>query len=78
MFVHQIRVMVSKIKLKVLKAKVKSSCDRFNFDRGSSVTAVEALKQAGAEVLGVVAIFTYGLKKQMIHLAIFNYLLHFK
>ena len=46
------------------KAKVKSSCDRrFNFDRGSSVTAVEALKQAGAEVLGVVAIFTYGLKK---------------
>lgn len=67
--------MVSKIKLKVLKAKVKSSCDRrFNFDRGSSVTAVEALKQAGAEVLGVVAIFTYGLKKQMIHLAIFNYL----
>lgn len=56
--------MVSKIKLKVLKAKVKSSCDRrFNFDRGSSVTAVEALKQAGAEVLGVVAIFTYGLKK---------------
>lgn len=71
--------MVSKIKLKVLKAKVKSSCDRrFNFDRGSSVTAVEALKQAGAEVLGVVAIFTYGLKKQMIHLAIFNYLLHFK
>ncbi|HCX9633680.1 TPA: orotate phosphoribosyltransferase [Staphylococcus aureus] len=30
---------------------------------GSSVTAVEALKQAGAEVLGVVAIFTYGLKK---------------
>ncbi len=29
---------------------------------GSSVTAVEALKLAGAEVLGVVAIF-YGLKK---------------
>ena len=57
------------------KSEGKSSCDRrFNFDRGSSVTAVEALKQAGAEVLGVVAIFTYGLKKQMIHLAIFNYL----
>ena len=30
---------------------------------GSSVTAVEALKDAGADVLGVVAIFTYGLKK---------------
>ncbi len=30
---------------------------------GSSVTAVEALKLAGAEVLGVVAISTYGLKK---------------
>lgn len=30
---------------------------------GSSVTAVDALKEAGAEVLGVVAIFTYGLAK---------------
>ncbi|MDG0843316.1 orotate phosphoribosyltransferase [Staphylococcus equorum] len=30
---------------------------------GSSIAAVEALKEAGAEVLGVVAIFTYGLKK---------------
>lgn len=30
---------------------------------GSSVTAVEALREAGADVLGVVAIFTYGLKK---------------
>lgn len=30
---------------------------------GSSVTAVEALKEAGADVLGVVAIFTYGLNK---------------
>lgn len=30
---------------------------------GSSITAVDALKEAGAEVLGVVAIFTYGLKK---------------
>ena len=29
---------------------------------GSSITAVEALKDAGADVLGVVAIFTYGLK----------------
>ncbi|MBX5318018.1 orotate phosphoribosyltransferase [Staphylococcus caprae] len=30
---------------------------------GSSVTAVEALRDSGADVLGVVAIFTYGLKK---------------
>ncbi|MBI5974552.1 orotate phosphoribosyltransferase [Staphylococcus canis] len=30
---------------------------------GSSITAVEALREAGADVLGVVAIFTYGLKK---------------
>ncbi|MBF7017335.1 orotate phosphoribosyltransferase [Staphylococcus durrellii] len=30
---------------------------------GSSITAVNALKEAGAEVLGVVAIFTYGLNK---------------
>ena len=30
---------------------------------GSSVTAVDALKEASAEVLGVVAIFTYGLAK---------------
>ena len=30
---------------------------------GSSITAVEALREAGAQVLGVVAIFTYGLTK---------------
>ncbi|UDI78479.1 orotate phosphoribosyltransferase [Staphylococcus taiwanensis] len=30
---------------------------------GSSITAVEALQEAGAEVVGVVAIFTYGLAK---------------
>ena len=30
---------------------------------GSSITAVEALREAGADVLGVVAIFTYGLCK---------------
>lgn len=30
---------------------------------GSSITAVEALREAGAEVVGVVAIFTYGLSK---------------
>ncbi|MDW4029504.1 orotate phosphoribosyltransferase [Staphylococcus saprophyticus] len=30
---------------------------------GSSITAVEALREAGADVIGVVAIYTYGLKK---------------
>ena len=30
---------------------------------GSSLVAAEALREAGAEVLGVVAIFTYGLAK---------------
>lgn len=30
---------------------------------GSSLKAVEALEQAGAEVLGITAIFTYGLEK---------------
>lgn len=30
---------------------------------GSSITTVEALREAGAEVLGIVSIFTYGMKK---------------
>ena len=30
---------------------------------GSSVKTVEALREAGAEVLGIVSIFTYGMKK---------------
>ncbi|MED4987540.1 orotate phosphoribosyltransferase, partial [Geobacillus stearothermophilus] len=30
---------------------------------GSSLAAVRALKEAGCEVLGVAAIFTYGLEK---------------
>lgn len=30
---------------------------------GSSVTTVEALREAGAEVIGMVSIFTYGMKK---------------
>ena len=30
---------------------------------GSSITTVEALRDAGAEVLGIVSIFTYGMKK---------------
>ncbi|MEZ4980621.1 MAG: hypothetical protein R2769_03350 [Saprospiraceae bacterium] len=32
---------------------------------GSSVTAVDAIREAGGEVVGVLAIFTYGLTKQM-------------
>ncbi|EUJ24612.1 orotate phosphoribosyltransferase [Listeria grandensis FSL F6-0971] len=30
---------------------------------GSSITAVEALREAGCEVLGIAALFTYGLEK---------------
>lgn len=30
---------------------------------GSVITAVQALREAGCDVLGVVSIFTYGLKK---------------
>ena len=30
---------------------------------GSVITAVQALREAGCEVLGVVSIFTYGLEK---------------
>ncbi len=30
---------------------------------GSAIEAVEALRQAGAEVIGIVSIFTYGMKK---------------
>ena len=30
---------------------------------GSSITTVEALREAGAEVLGIVSIFTYGMQK---------------
>lgn len=30
---------------------------------GSSVTTVETLREAGAEVIGIVSIFTYGMKK---------------
>ncbi len=36
---------------------------------GSVVETVEALRQAGAEVLGVVSIFTYGMKKGLDRLA---------
>ncbi|MCQ2113763.1 MAG: orotate phosphoribosyltransferase [Bacteroidaceae bacterium] len=36
---------------------------------GSCIEVVEALREAGAEVLGIVSIFTYGLKKGLEHLA---------
>ncbi len=39
---------------------------------GSVIDAVEALRVAGAEVLGVVSIFTYGLKKGVERLAAAN------
>ena len=36
---------------------------------GSAIEVVEALREAGAEVLGIVSIFTYGLKKGIERLA---------
>ena len=36
---------------------------------GSSITTVEALREAGAEVLGIVSIFTYGMQKGLDRLA---------
>ena len=36
---------------------------------GSAIEAVEALREAGAEVLGIVSIFTYGMKKGLERLA---------
>ena len=36
---------------------------------GSSVQTVDALREAGAEVLGIVSIFTYGMKKGLVRLA---------
>lgn len=36
---------------------------------GSCIDTVEALREAGAEVLGVVSIFTYGMKKGIDRLA---------
>lgn len=41
---------------------------------GSSVEVVEALREAGAEVLGIVSIFTYGLQKGLDRLATANVL----
>ncbi len=39
---------------------------------GSCIDVVEALREAGAEVLGVVSIFTYGMKKGLDRLAAAN------
>ena len=39
---------------------------------GSCIEVVEALREAGAEVLGIVSIFTYGLKKGVERLAAAN------
>jgi len=36
---------------------------------GSSIEVVEVLRSAGAEVLGIVSIFTYGMKKGLDNLA---------
>ncbi len=58
MFVHQIRVMVSKNQIEGAKSEGKKVVviEDLISTGGSSVTAVEALKLAGAEVLGVVAV----------------------
>ena len=55
MFVHQIRVMVSKNQIEGAKSEGKKVVviEDLISTGGSSVTAVEALKQAGAEVLGL-------------------------
>ena len=39
---------------------------------GSCIEVVEALREAGAEVLGIVSIFTYGLKKGLDRIAAAN------
>ena len=39
---------------------------------GSAIEVVEALREAGAEVLGIVSIFTYGMKKGIDRLAAAN------
>ena len=39
---------------------------------GSCIDVVEALREAGAEVLGVVSIFTYGMEKGLKRLAAAN------
>ena len=36
---------------------------------GSAIEVVEALRKAGAEVLGIVSIFTYGMEKGLVRMA---------
>ncbi|MFQ8847048.1 MAG: orotate phosphoribosyltransferase, partial [Clostridia bacterium] len=36
---------------------------------GSAIEVVEALREAGAEVLGIVSIFTYGMEKGLVRMA---------
>lgn len=43
---------------------------------GSCIEVVEALREAGAEVLGVASIFTYGLQKGLDRLAAANVVNH--
>ncbi len=43
---------------------------------GSAVEVVEALREAGAEVLGIVSIFTYGMKKGLERFAAANVVNH--
>lgn len=43
---------------------------------GSAVEVVEALREAGAEVLGIVSIFTYGMKKGLERFAATNVVNH--
>lgn len=43
---------------------------------GSAVEVVEALREAGAEVLGIVSIFTYGMKKGLDRFAAANVVNH--
>ncbi len=43
---------------------------------GSAIEVVEALREEGAEVLGIVSIFTYGMKKSVERLAAANVVNH--
>ena len=43
---------------------------------GSAIEVVDALREAGAEVLGIVSIFTYGMKKSVERLAAANVVNH--
>ena len=47
-----------------------------DIDRRSCIEVVEALREAGADVLGVVSIFTYGMKRGLERLAAANVVNH--